>query len=179
MNTTIVHPTPISSRFAPVMFARASEHGDSSPPPSGRARRVAGRLVGLTALPREHEVHRVLGQHRDQREHRDRETGRDVELGGLGRPRQQERGAHDGEAVDQGLDRVGEFGVHQPQVDGRQGDGHRGGDADHLAGRMRGMQLFGECRQRRSGRETGPGSAEPITGVVPNRRAPMSGGGAR
>ena len=36
MNTTIVQPMPINSRFAPVMFASASEHGDSVPPSSGR-----------------------------------------------------------------------------------------------------------------------------------------------
>ena len=35
MNTTIDHPMPISRRFAPVMFARASEHGDSVPPEMG------------------------------------------------------------------------------------------------------------------------------------------------
>src|SRR5262245_709993 len=31
MNTTLVHPSPISSRFAPVMFASAREHGDATP----------------------------------------------------------------------------------------------------------------------------------------------------
>ena len=36
MNTTIDQPMPISRRLAPVMFASASEQGDSVPPPSGR-----------------------------------------------------------------------------------------------------------------------------------------------
>ena len=35
-NTTIVQPMPINSRFAPVMFASANEHGDSVPPSRGR-----------------------------------------------------------------------------------------------------------------------------------------------
>ena len=43
MNTTIVQPMPISSRFAPVMFASASEHGDSVPPSERQARRAGLR----------------------------------------------------------------------------------------------------------------------------------------
>jgi hypothetical protein len=31
MNTTLVHPRPINSRFAPVMFASASEQGEAAP----------------------------------------------------------------------------------------------------------------------------------------------------
>src|SRR5215470_5276455 len=31
MNTTLVQPSPINSRFAPVMFASASEHGEATP----------------------------------------------------------------------------------------------------------------------------------------------------
>jgi hypothetical protein len=31
MNTTELHPMPMSRRFAPVMFASASEHGEAKP----------------------------------------------------------------------------------------------------------------------------------------------------
>ena len=38
MKTTAAHPMPISRRLAPVMFARASEHGDAAPgSPAGHA----------------------------------------------------------------------------------------------------------------------------------------------
>ena len=68
MNTTELHPMPISSRFAPVMFASAREQGDARPgsPIGHEAPYCCDRLP---ALPREHEVDRVLGEHRDQREH--------------------------------------------------------------------------------------------------------------
>ncbi len=35
MKITMLHPMPMSRRLAPVMFASASEHGDSVPPPTG------------------------------------------------------------------------------------------------------------------------------------------------
>ncbi len=100
---------PISSRFAPVMFASASEHGDAVP----LAARDTPRRTphGRAALPREHEVDRVLGQHRDQREDREREAGRDVEPRDLGRPRQQERRADDREPEQQGLEGVRDVGA--------------------------------------------------------------------
>ena len=43
MKTTMDHPIPIKSRLAPVMFASASPHGDSVPPPGG------GRHAGPVA----------------------------------------------------------------------------------------------------------------------------------
>ena len=57
-------------------------------------RRLARRRA---RLPREHEVDRVLGQHRDQGEQGEGEAGRDVELHDFRRPGQHERGADDRE----------------------------------------------------------------------------------
>jgi hypothetical protein len=58
-----------------------------------RARHVRRRVadVGRVAcrFPGEIQVDRVLGQHRDDRQDGDREAARDLELGELGRPRQQ------------------------------------------------------------------------------------------
>ena len=99
---------PMSSRLAPVMFASASEQGDSVRAGGGTPGRT---LVRSPALRGEHEVDGVLGQHRDQREQREREPGRDVELRHLGRPRQQERRAHDREAEQHGLEGMRQLGV--------------------------------------------------------------------
>ena len=74
-NTTIDQPMPISSRLAPVMLASASPHGDSFHAPGRRKAGRPGRLERVPALPREDEVDRVLGQHRDQRQHGDGEAG--------------------------------------------------------------------------------------------------------
>ena len=53
---------------------------------AGHVRERVGRVLRrvLARLPREDEVDRVLGQHRDQGEQREREAGRDVELQHLG-----------------------------------------------------------------------------------------------
>ncbi len=72
-------------------------------------RRQAGRTRGLErvpALPREDEVDRVLGEHGDERQHGDRQAGGDVELRDLRRPRQDERGPHDRQPEERGLERV-------------------------------------------------------------------------
>ena len=66
--------------------------------------RVDAGLGRLAGLRREHEVHGVLGQDRDECQHGEGETGGDVELEHLGGPRQQERRTDDGEAVEDGLD---------------------------------------------------------------------------
>ena len=115
----MVQPTPMSRRLAPVMLARASEQGDSSAPHRCGATGAPESSKALPPLHGEHEVDDVLGQHGDERQYGDGQAGRDVELGHLGRPRQQEGGADDGQAEEQRGDRVAQVDV---------------GDADEHAG---------------------------------------------
>ena len=97
-------------------------------PASGR--RQAGRtrrLERVPALPREDEVDRVLGEDGDERQHRDRQSGGDVELCDLRGPRQDERGSHDGQTEQRGLERVRQ--IRSRRTDHQRG--HGGGDRQH------------------------------------------------
>ena len=105
MKTTIVQP---DADQQPVRagHVRERERARRLRAAVDRQARRARLRERLAALRREHEVDRVLGQHRDQREDRDREPGGDVELRDLGGPRQHERGAHDREAEQERLERM-------------------------------------------------------------------------
>ena len=99
-------PTPISSRFPPVMLASASGAYFSGFSP---------------ALQREREVDGVLGQDRDEGQHGEREALRDVELERLGGPGEDERGPEDGQAEHDRGHHVAEVAAREP------GDGAREG----------------------------------------------------
>jgi len=106
---------------------------------TGGTRLDAGRtelLDGIAPLPGEDEVDGVLGEHGDEGEHGDGGAGRHVELGHLGRPGQQERRTHDGQAEQHRLDGISEGAARQLQPDAGDHDGHGHGDGDPLASRV-------------------------------------------
>ena len=136
MNTTIDQPMPMSSRLAPVMLARASEQGDSPVAPGGLAG-GAELLDRVAALPGEDEVDGVLGEHGDEGEDGDGQAGRDVELGHLGRPRQQEGGADDGQAEDERPPTAGSGWMSASRRTSRARSGRRPGPGRAAGGRGR------------------------------------------
>ena len=137
MKTTMLQPTPISSRLAPVMLASASEQGDSLPLPIGRAF-TPELLERVAALDGEDQVDRVLGQDGDEGQHRDGQAGRDVELGDLGGPGEEEGGADDRQSEEGGFERIGQMGLGEPQVDARYAGSRRGRGRECVA-------AAGEC----------------------------------
>jgi len=74
------------------------------------------------------QVHRVLGQDRDDGQQGDRQRPRDVDPGRFGPPGQQERGSHHGHAERRQADRGGRMHAAQAQEQGR--DGERGTEPD-------------------------------------------------
>ena len=133
---------PISSRFAPVMLASASEHGDS-PMPSGGRHAAPYAATACPALNANTRSTAYSGQHRDEREERDGQTGRDVELGHLGGPGQDERRADDGEPEGQRRDGMRHLDVTQPQHQrrDRRQDGER--EREALAAGLHVLQVPG------------------------------------
>ena len=140
-----------------------------------RARRV--ELVGVATLRREHEVHGVFGQDRDQREDRDREPRGDVELRRLGRPRDRERRPDDREAVEQrehGGCRVESGVAGEERGDREQRDGRQ---RSALAARVEVDQIVRHGHQervtriRKGLRPSVPSALRrPVPGAAPTRR---------
>ncbi len=139
---------------------------------AGRGARGAELLHGVPRLRGEHEIDRVLGQHRDEGEHRDREAGGDVQLRDLRGPGEEERGPHDRHPEQERLERVGQRRVGEPQDDGGDRDRARRREVDALPGGMDVVEVVVEGRHTwflagRCGRPRGsrrPPGREPSTG---------------
>ncbi len=86
----------------------------------------------FAGLVREREVDRVLRQHRDECEHGEREPLRHVELEGLRRPGQEERGTEDGEPEDHRGNDVAEADPADPRHHAGQGGERRQRERQHL-----------------------------------------------
>ncbi len=82
-------------------------------------------LECLPALEGEDQVDGVLRQHGDEGEDGDGQAGGDIELGHLGRPRQEERRPHDGQPEDQRQQRIGQVDVDPGDDRPRKGHGRR------------------------------------------------------
>ena len=128
-------------------------------------------LVGMAGLEGEDEVDGVLGQDRDEGEDGDRQPGRYVELRDLGRPREQEGGADDRQAVEQRLDRMREPRRRQADVHTGQHHAQGEGERQHLASRVHVEQVVvGRHGSSNSSDSTSIWAGSSISGTSAPRR---------